>query len=88
MVYANSRARKETHKEDIMTNNDNVYDIIYNYISRVADSCNIRVYSDGNVCVSFYLDDKHLSLDGHYDYVLSCVKYLYKEFRDKDWEKI
>ena len=59
--------------------NDVKYDILNNYLANFADSRFVRVYSDGCVSVSAYVDKKQINLDGDYDMVYYCVQAIYKE---------
>lgn len=49
------------------------YDILEEYMRRITDNFSIREYSDGTFCVSAYIDDARIQVEGHYSLVLFCV---------------
>ncbi len=58
------------------------YDILHDYMENISESFTVRVYSDKPVCVSGYIGDKKILLEGTYDLVVMCVKHMYWELRD------
>lgn len=56
------------------------HDTIDGYLKRFTESRYVRVFSDGTVSVSGYIDGKQITLSGDYYLVNNCIQSMLETF--------